>query len=390
MGHVAQTVQNDQPINDAIFSDRERSRLVRLCVRLTGDPDVAEDLVQETLVTAWQRYDQVTDPSGLSAWLATIARNHYRHWVRSRSRRRNYIVAANELAAPLSTGEFDVADDFDLDTELDRAQIGDLLDRAMGHLSTETQTLLVNHYIEEMPQAELAARMRIKAGAVAGRLHRGKTVLRQLLVTEFSDDALALGLISSDSVGWQTTRIWCTACGQQRLRGKFIDGGDGQFILQCDCGANHGISGPADLLDGVRGFRPAWTRAKQWQHAFLQAGLRSGTVACPQCNHVIKLHLTAQTPKPTFMGPHAADEQSAWAHCTACGWHLHTDLESLAGNFPEKVRFGRKHPRIKTLPIHQIDYEGAPASLVRTQSITDSTQLDLIFHATTFELLDSS
>jgi len=83
------------------------------------------------------------------------------------------------------------------------------------------------------------------------------------------------------------------------------------------------------------------------------------------------------------------EEQSVWSHCSRCGWRLHTDLTSLASNFPESVRFERKHSRVKTVPIHQLTYQGAPASMIRLQSRADTAQLDLIFHAITFALLDS-
>ncbi|MCB0126962.1 MAG: hypothetical protein KDE58_32100, partial [Caldilineaceae bacterium] len=228
----------------------------------------------------------------------------------------------------------------------------------------------------ETPQAELAATMGINAGAVAGRVHRGKEMLKRLLVTDFRDDALALGLVAAENVGWQTTRIWCTSCGERRLRGKFIGNPDGQLLLQCDCGANHGVNGPAGLLQGLRGYRPAWTRAKQWQHTFWQAGLHTGDVNCPHCHQTIPIQVTS-------------DEPSIWTHCPGCGWRLHTDLQSLAGNFPQKIHFERNHPRSHLEPTRPIEYEGAPASLVRTQSRTASAQLDMIFHTHTFTLLDA-
>jgi DNA-directed RNA polymerase specialized sigma24 family protein len=54
----------------------ERARLVRLCARLTGDWDAAEDLAQETFVEAWRALDRLRDPGGLRAsWhiLATMS-----------------------------------------------------------------------------------------------------------------------------------------------------------------------------------------------------------------------------------------------------------------------------------------------------------------------------
>ena len=39
----------------------ERTRLVHLCARLTGDSNAAEDLAQETLLEAWRHFDALRD-----------------------------------------------------------------------------------------------------------------------------------------------------------------------------------------------------------------------------------------------------------------------------------------------------------------------------------------
>jgi len=65
---------------DATF-DQHYRRLVRYCQRLTGDPDVAEDIAQESMVRLFDR--EVTGSTvGIGAWLFTTAthlvRDHYR------------------------------------------------------------------------------------------------------------------------------------------------------------------------------------------------------------------------------------------------------------------------------------------------------------------------
>ncbi len=41
------------------------------------EPDLAEDLVQQTFVTAWERPFEVRNPAATAAWLRTVARNHF-------------------------------------------------------------------------------------------------------------------------------------------------------------------------------------------------------------------------------------------------------------------------------------------------------------------------
>ena len=59
-----------------VLYDEHAAALWRYAVRLTGDPARAEDVVQETLLRAWQ-HPEVTDDGERSAraWLFTVARN---------------------------------------------------------------------------------------------------------------------------------------------------------------------------------------------------------------------------------------------------------------------------------------------------------------------------
>ncbi len=53
----------------------ERTRLIKLCAHLTGNPDGAEDLAQETLLEAWRnrhKLQQTDKQEGCSRWLAAI------------------------------------------------------------------------------------------------------------------------------------------------------------------------------------------------------------------------------------------------------------------------------------------------------------------------------
>lgn len=70
-------------------------------VSLCGNPDRADDLVQETLVKAWSNLDSFVPGTNLPAWLFTILRNIY--YSEYRKRRREVADSDGAIAARLST-----------------------------------------------------------------------------------------------------------------------------------------------------------------------------------------------------------------------------------------------------------------------------------------------
>src|SRR5262249_52357573 len=86
---VQQSIQSFQ-IEAALPA--ERARLVRLCARLSGDPDAAEDLAQETLIEAWRHRQRLHDPQGYTHWLSAIARNVCLRWARRRGREHAHLA----------------------------------------------------------------------------------------------------------------------------------------------------------------------------------------------------------------------------------------------------------------------------------------------------------
>src|SRR3954468_5154805 len=109
-------------IGTELWDDAARRRLVRLCERLTGDRDAAEDLAQETLLEAWRNVHKLHDPAGADAWLAALARNGCRRWARRRG---------GDAAVPeaVEVGAATTPDEPDLELELERIELIELLDR---------------------------------------------------------------------------------------------------------------------------------------------------------------------------------------------------------------------------------------------------------------------
>jgi RNA polymerase sigma-70 factor (ECF subfamily) len=145
--------------------------LWRYAMRLTGDHARAEDVVQETLLRAWQ-HPHVTDDSERSprAWLFRVARNliiDERRSVRFRS----------EVRSPDGSDEFEQCGPDEMNAALERLLIAD----ALTHLSPEHRAVVRRSYYLGWTTAQIADDLQIAEGTVKSRLHYALHALRLTL-----------------------------------------------------------------------------------------------------------------------------------------------------------------------------------------------------------------
>lgn len=156
----------------------------RFALRLTGAPDAAEDLVQETFLRAFKSWDQYTRGTAAKSWLFTICRNVFLRR-RERSQRHDQIVsesvpragAWSDALNPLwfSLSGVDPEGDF-FDSIVD-----DRILEAINELPEEYRTAVVLSDIEGLPYAEIAEMMEVPVGTVKSRLFRGRRQLQRVL-----------------------------------------------------------------------------------------------------------------------------------------------------------------------------------------------------------------
>jgi RNA polymerase sigma-70 factor (ECF subfamily) len=82
-------------------------------VSLCGNPNRADDLVQETLLKAWRNLTTFVDGTNLSAWLFAILRNNFYSEYRKRRREvtdSDGVIAAKLTTAPAQNGHMDFLD----------------------------------------------------------------------------------------------------------------------------------------------------------------------------------------------------------------------------------------------------------------------------------------
>ncbi|TFC01123.1 sigma-70 family RNA polymerase sigma factor [Cryobacterium adonitolivorans] len=148
--------------------DAHGPALFRYVARLTGDYEFAQDVVQETLLRAWERPALLDrDDDAARAWLFTVARNLVIDDRRSARYARE--ISTDALPETASTDATEAI--------LDRW----LLTDALTALTPEHRTVLVSAYYLGQSIAEIAQRQQVPEGTVKSRLHYALRAMRLAL-----------------------------------------------------------------------------------------------------------------------------------------------------------------------------------------------------------------
>ncbi len=149
---------------------REHRRAVMAAaLRATGDPALAEEIVQETFLRAWRNPQAFRGPdSSPRGWLLTVARHVLSDRWRQRARRRAAEAAASE------GGGFD-------ESAFDRALEAQVVRAAMARLSPDHREVLLQCVWGQRTVAEAARALGIPAGTVKSRTYYALRSLRLIL-----------------------------------------------------------------------------------------------------------------------------------------------------------------------------------------------------------------
>ncbi len=178
--------------------DRHGNAIFAAAYRLTSDRGVAEEVVQETFLTLWNRAELFDPRAGsLSAWLHTIGRNRAVDRLRAAGRRPTLVA----LSSSVSTGESETQ-------VLERvvaagtvmagatqppgpeeaavaADVRDAIRTAVAAMPEVERTVILLAYQEELSQSEIADRLAWPIGTVKTRTRRALLRLREALGAEF-------------------------------------------------------------------------------------------------------------------------------------------------------------------------------------------------------------
>lgn len=145
-------------------------------LQIVKDPAAAQDVAQETFISAFAALKDLRSPDKFPPWLRRIARNKALAW-RKEQDRLAPLEDAGALRMPADASETENKEER-VDADAFDAEVR----RVVSSLSESLRFPLLLCYLDGVPTAEAARFLGISEGAVRKRLHDGKKKLQERIV----------------------------------------------------------------------------------------------------------------------------------------------------------------------------------------------------------------
>lgn len=158
-----------------VLYERHAAAVLRLLRRLTSDPGMAEEILQETWIAVWTSAHRFRGASSVRAWLLGVARRQAHNRLRRKSP---------------STVEFDAAPEpadetTDVEGEALAAAGRDEILAAIGRLPQTHRDVVVLALVEELPYSDIAEVVGVPVGTVKSRMAKARRMLAAELPGEW-------------------------------------------------------------------------------------------------------------------------------------------------------------------------------------------------------------
>lgn len=143
--------------------------------RMIGHPQEAEDLTQEVFIRVYEQAKRLTEKRAFRSWLWSIAANLCRDHLKRQVYRRHLSI------------DHDVNLDRDLaslsspDRDLEEAEVGQIIDRAIAALKADRRMVIVLREYQGLSYEEIAEAVGCPVSTIKSRLHMARQELRKRL-----------------------------------------------------------------------------------------------------------------------------------------------------------------------------------------------------------------
>jgi len=163
-----------------------KDKIYRLALKLTGNREDADDIVQETFLKAIDNIDKFRMEASFGTWLYTIALNSVRAHA-GKEKRMSLKPIEEYLPSDHSSDAAELFEWGDPHQIFENKQLQELIERALAEMPIKYSTPFVLRYMEEMSVNEVAEMLKLTVAATKSRILRARLALREKLEDVFRE-----------------------------------------------------------------------------------------------------------------------------------------------------------------------------------------------------------
>lgn len=163
---VVRAQQGDAAAFEQLYRDHV-GRIFALCVRMTSDRELAEELTQSSFVRIWEQLKKFGQKSSFGTWCHRVAVNVVLEYLRSAARRPSQTASVDDSMLRIAQ------------TSTPGGRLD--LEWAIGTLPERARLVFVLYEIERYQHDEIAKLLGIAVGTSKAQLHRARQLLREFL-----------------------------------------------------------------------------------------------------------------------------------------------------------------------------------------------------------------
>ncbi len=165
-----------------------KDKIYRLALRLTGNREDAEDIMQDTFLKAVDNIDKFRLESSFGTWLYTIALNTFRakagEGKKMPMKTIEEFMPAGHSHDHASAGLLDWGDPHRL---FEQKQISEIIESSLDKMPHRYSIPFVLRYMEELPVKDIAELLKLSVPATKSRILRARLALRERLTSAFKE-----------------------------------------------------------------------------------------------------------------------------------------------------------------------------------------------------------
>ena len=179
---VRKVLQGDVNAFEKLVTEYEKA-VYAIAQRMTGNPEDAADMTQETFIKAYNSLGSFRGDSKFSVWLYRIANNVCLDFLRSRSRKPTVSLSVEDDEGEET--QLDVADESQSpELLLERGLTRDAVRRGLDTLPPDYKQILLLREIQGLSYEEIASALGIDLGTVKSRIFRARKKLCAFLIED--------------------------------------------------------------------------------------------------------------------------------------------------------------------------------------------------------------